>query len=103
MNTKKPYERGFELDMTSNTVNLDNFESFLGILPVFFRFQDYYVFKMNTKKDSEAVSSFCNLYGLLQVSQDTWIAEFFALIDSFTSRSMSLRFFTTVYDELDPF
>ncbi|CAH1188766.1 unnamed protein product [Phyllotreta striolata] len=43
--------------MTSNTVNLDNLESFLGILTVFFRFQDYYVFKMNTKKDYSAVSS----------------------------------------------
>ncbi|CAH1188753.1 unnamed protein product [Phyllotreta striolata] len=53
----KPYERGFELDMTSNTVNLDNLESFLEISTVFFRFQDYYVFKMNTKKDYNAVSS----------------------------------------------
>ncbi|CAH1188742.1 unnamed protein product [Phyllotreta striolata] len=53
----KHYERGFELDMTSNTVNLDNLESFFGILIVFFRFQDYYVFKMNTKKDYKAVSS----------------------------------------------
>ncbi|CAH1188796.1 unnamed protein product [Phyllotreta striolata] len=64
MNTKKdysaffkPYERGLELDTTSNAVNLDNLESFLGILKVFFRFQDYYVFKMNTEKDYSAVSS----------------------------------------------
>ncbi|CAH1188779.1 unnamed protein product [Phyllotreta striolata] len=57
MNTKKPYERGLELDMTNNTVNLDNLNSFLGILTVFFRFQDYYVFIMNTEKDYKAVSS----------------------------------------------
>ncbi|CAG9860869.1 unnamed protein product [Phyllotreta striolata] len=43
--------------MTSNTVNLDNLESFFGISTVFFRFQDYYVFIMNTEKDYSAVSS----------------------------------------------
>ncbi|CAH1188807.1 unnamed protein product [Phyllotreta striolata] len=43
--------------MTSNTVNLDNLESFLGNLTVFFRSQDYYVFKLNTEKDYKAVSS----------------------------------------------
>ncbi|CAH1188734.1 unnamed protein product [Phyllotreta striolata] len=43
--------------MTNNTVNLDNLESFLGISTIFFRFQDYYIFKMNTKKDYNAVSS----------------------------------------------
>ncbi|CAH1188777.1 unnamed protein product [Phyllotreta striolata] len=59
MNTEKVYEavsrllRLLEREKIIHIANLDNLKSFFGISTVFFCFQDYSAFKMNTEKTFE--------------------------------------------------